>query len=185
MLVDESDRPIGTAEKIEAHRNGGRLHRAFSIFLFDGDGRLLLQQRAAGKYHFPLLWTNSCCGHPRPGEDVRGAAERRTREELGVDVSLRHAFAFIYAAEDAASGLTEHEYDHVLLGRLEGPLRPDPDEVGAVAWWDPRELIRDVAERPATYTPWFRQALEHIAARGMLEAAGSSPESAAGRATTS
>src|SRR5687767_11187246 len=92
VLVDEHDRPLGTAEKLAAHQRGGTLHRAFSVFLFNDAGRMLLQQRAAGKYHFGGLWTNACCSHPRPGEAVEDAARRRVREELGVDVPLTHAF---------------------------------------------------------------------------------------------
>jgi len=174
VLVDAQDRAIGTAEKLAAHREGGRLHRAFSVFLFDDEGNVLLQQRAAAKYHFPLLWTNACCGHPRPGEEVLAAARRRVEEELGVEVDLHPAFAFVYVAEDAVSGLTEHEYDHVLVGRLGQPPVSCPDEVAAVAWWGPAELLRDVTLRPDRYTPWFRQALGELEARGLL----------AGRATS-
>src|SRR4051794_27812216 len=94
VLVDEHDRPLGTCAKLAAHRNGGTLHRAFSVFLFDSAGRMLLQQRAAGKYHFGGLWTNACCSHPRPGEAVADAARRRVREELGVEVDLRPVLSF-------------------------------------------------------------------------------------------
>lgn len=169
ILVDENDRPIGTVEKLAAHRDGGRLHRAFSVFLFDGRGRMLLQRRAAAKYHFPLLWTNACCGHPRPGEALEEAARRRVREELGVDVDLHRVFGFVYEAADARSGLTEREYDHVLVGRLDGPPAPCPGEVEAVEWREPGELSRDAAERPERYTPWFRLALPELEARGLLD----------------
>jgi len=168
ILVDEHDREVGTSEKLAAHRDGGRLHRAFSVFLFDPRGRMLLQRRAAAKYHFPLLWTNACCGHPRPGEAVVAAARRRVREELGVDVPLRPAFAFTYVAEDGGSGLTEREYDHVLIGTLAREPAPSPDEVAAVAWWDPEDLRRAVAAAPESYTPWFRIALERLAERRRL-----------------
>lgn len=168
ILVDAEDRAIGVAEKLAAHREGGRLHRAFSVFLFDAAGRMLLQQRAAAKYHFPLLWTNACCGHPRPGEDVLDAARRRVREELGIDVEVHPAFAFVYEAEDAATGLSESEYDHVLVGRLEAEPRPDPDEIEALERWECSELLRDVAERPERYSPWFRQALPQLQERGLL-----------------
>jgi isopentenyl-diphosphate delta-isomerase len=171
VLVDENDRELGTAEKLAAHRDGGRLHRAFSVFLFDDRGRVLLQQRAATKYHFPLLWTNACCGHPRPGEEVLGAARRRVAEELGVEVALRPAFSFVYTAEDTESGLTEREFDHVLLGRLSAHPRPDPEEVSALAWWAAPSLLGDVAARPQRYTPWFREALPELAARGLLRTA--------------
>ncbi len=162
ILVDESDREIGYAEKLEAHRAGGRLHRAFSIVLFRADGRMLLQQRAAAKYHFGGLWTNACCGHPRRGEGLEDAARRRLREELGVESELRRVFSFRYTATDAGSGLTERELDHVLVGTLEGETRPDPDEIDAVRWVDCAELARDVAERPERYTPWFALLLARL-----------------------
>ncbi|HKK51865.1 MAG TPA: isopentenyl-diphosphate Delta-isomerase [Myxococcota bacterium] len=165
ILVDDQDREIGTAEKLAAHRDGGRLHRAFSVFLVDGRGRLLLQRRSASKYHFPSLWTNACCSHPRPGEEVIDAARRRVREELGVDASLRPVFCFIYSAEDAASAFTEREYDHVLLGRLSVEPRPDPDEIEAIEWRDPDLLLADVESRPERYTPWFRVALPKLLQR--------------------
>jgi isopentenyl-diphosphate delta-isomerase len=169
VLVDEQDRPVGTAEKLAAHRNEGLLHRALSVFLFDERGRMLLQQRAAGKYHFPLLWTNACCSHPRPGEAVVEAARRRVREELGVDVQPRPVFAFLYEARDGASGLVEREYDHVLIARLDVDPSPSPDEVEALEWWEPGELLRDVVNRPERYTPWFRQALPELERRGLLD----------------
>jgi len=168
VLVDEHDRAIGSTGKLDAHRDGGRLHRAFSVFLFDTAGRMLLQQRAATKYHFPLLWTNACCGHPRPGESVADAARRRVREELGVDATLRPAFAFVYVARDDRTGLTEREYDHVLTGVLDSAPVPDPEEIQAVDWRDPAALRADVGARPEVYTPWFRVALDQLAGRGLL-----------------
>ncbi len=176
VLVDERDREVGAAEKLAAHRDGGRLHRAFSIFLFDERGRMLLQQRAAGKYHFPLLWTNACCGHPRPGEDVAAAARRRVREELGVEVALRPVFQFVYVAEDQKTGLTEREYDHVLIGRLSVDPRPCPEEVAACCWRARDELIRDVTARPGRYTPWFRTALAQLDERGLLAGPPAGPD---------
>ncbi len=166
ILVDARDRAVGTAEKVAAHREGGLLHRAFSVFLFDDDGRMLLQQRAAAKYHFPRLWTNACCGHPRPGEPVLAAAARRVGEELGVAASLRPAFTLLYEAADPASGLAEREFDHVLLGRLETEPRPAPEEIEAVALWAWEPLRRDVRERPERYTPWFQLALDEFERRG-------------------
>ena len=170
ILVDESDREIGFAEKLEAHRDGGRLHRAFSIVLFDSEGRMLLQQRAAVKYHFGGLWTNACCGHPRRGEELVEAARRRLREELGVEAELRRAFSFRYTATDAGSGLTERELDHVLVGRFEGEAQPDPNEIDALRWVDCAELAKDVAAHPELYTPWFALVLARLpeleAARG-------------------
>jgi len=168
VLVDPQDRALGTSEKLAAHREGGRLHRAFSVFLFDAGGRVLLQQRAACKYHFAGRWANACCGHPRPGETVTGAAERRVREELGVAVTLRPAFAFLYEAHDAASGLSEREYDHVLLGRLDAAPAPAPEEVQAVGWWEPGALRRDLEAHPDRYAPWLSEALRRVGARGLL-----------------
>lgn len=162
ILVDEADREIGFAEKLAAHREGGRLHRAFSIVLFNGRGQMLLQRRARGKYHFGGLWTNACCGHPRRGESVAEAARRRLREELGVVAELREAFSFVYTASDGSSGLTEREFDHVLVGAFGGEPRPDPDEVDAVCWVDCGELERDVERRPERYTPWFSQLVARL-----------------------
>jgi len=182
VLVDERDRPLGTLPKLAAHRDGGRLHRAFSVFLFDERDRMLLQQRAAGKYHFPLLWTNACCGHPRPGEDVVEGARRRVREELGVEVRLRRAFAFVYRADDLATGLSEREFDHVLTGRLESEPEAAPEEVADLERRAPDELLQDVAARPDRYTPWFRQALAQLERRGLLPglgaASGNAPDGA-------
>lgn len=163
ILVDESDRELGTAEKLAAHRGGGQLHRAFSIVLFDPRGRMLLQKRAAAKYHFGGLWTNACCGHPRPGEEVGAAARRRLREELGVEPELRRVFSFVYAAEDPGSGLSERELDHVFVGTFSGETRPDADEIDELSWVECGELERDVAERPERYTPWFSRVLERLA----------------------
>ena len=162
ILVDEADRPVGTAPKLAAHEDGGRLHRAFSVFIFDPAGRMLLQRRAAGKYHFGGLWTNACCSHPRPGQPLVDCARARLRHELGIDVPLEERFSFVYRAQDPASGLTEHEFDHVLVGRFEGPPQPHPDEVDAWEWVEPAALLDDVRCRPERYTPWFRLVLERV-----------------------
>ena len=122
VLIDPNDREIGQMGKLEAHRTG-RLHRAFSVFIFNAQGELLLQQRAANKYHSASLWTNTCCGHPRPGEALVAAGERRLEEEMGLHVPLRPAFHFTYAAK-LEDGLTEHELDHVLIGRSDRDPRP-------------------------------------------------------------
>jgi len=130
--------------------------------LFDPAGRILLQRRAATKYHFGGLWTNACCGHPRRGEDLLAAARRRLREELGVDTPLRNVFSFRYTAEDDGSGFTEQELDHVLIGEFEGEPRVDPNEVEAVRWVDGPALARDVALHPERYTPWFALVLRRL-----------------------
>ena len=170
ILVDENDTPLGSAGKLEAHQDGGRLHRAFSVFIFDSMGRMLLQQRAARKYHFAGLWTNACCSHPGEGAAVEDAARRRLRHEFGFDVPLEKLFTFVYRAEDPATGLTEHEFDHVFAGRFDGTPAPNPDEIDAWEWVDPADLLRDVRARPERYTPWFRLVLERVIERGASDA---------------
>ncbi|MDT9694894.1 isopentenyl-diphosphate Delta-isomerase [Streptomyces sp. P17] len=158
-LVDENGVTIGTAEKLAAHQPPGQLHRAFSVFLFDERGRLLLQQRALGKYHSPGVWSNTCCGHPYPGEAPFAAAARRTYEELGVSPSLMaEAGTVRYNHPDPDSGLVEQEYNHLFVGLVQSPLRPDPDEVGDTAFVTPGEL----AERHAkdTFSSWFMTVLD-------------------------
>ncbi|MGB0717148.1 MAG: isopentenyl-diphosphate Delta-isomerase [Phycisphaerae bacterium] len=169
ILVDKDDRDIGTMAKLEAHENGGHLHRAFSVFLFNGENQLLLQRRARSKYHFGGLWTNSCCGHPRPGETVIQAATRRTREELGLDVpTLSSCFQHMYEASDASSGLTEREIDHVLVGHLDDANSSTipfvPDEIEAVRWQALPELQADVTQDVSQFTPWFVEILPKFVA---------------------
>jgi isopentenyl-diphosphate delta-isomerase len=163
ILVDEQDRPVGYDEKLRAHQNGGRLHRAFSVFIFDAAGRMLLQRRSVKKYHFGGLWTNACCSHPRKGQSVAEAARLRLRQEFGIDVpDLAEAFSFVYRAEDPSSGLTEHEFDHVLCGQFEGEPRPNSDEIDEWTWVDMDELAEDVRRHPERYTPWFKVALDRV-----------------------
>lgn len=163
-LVDENDRLLGSADKLTAHLAPGQLHRAFSVFLFDGERRVLLQQRATSKYHFGGLWSNSCCGHPGPGEEVPAAASRRTDEELGTGpVELTAVGTLLYSASDERSGLVERELDHLLIGHYTREPQPDPDEVMATRWvaWD--ELVADVTATPERYTPWLPLALPIVA----------------------
>ena len=127
ILVNEQDAPIGVMEKMEAHKTG-TLHRAFSIFIFNSQGEMLLQQRAKGKYHSGGLWTNACCSHPQPGEQVEKAAERRLMEELGFSTSLEKVFDFLYKA-GLDNGLTEHEFDHVFVGEYNGAINFNTEEV--------------------------------------------------------
>ena len=162
ILVDEHDKPVGFAPKLAAHQNGGRLHRAFSIFIFNAAGEMLLQCRAAGKYHFGGLWTNACCSHPRRGQSTIDAAHLRLREEFGFDTELTERFTFTYRATDHASGLTEHEFDHVFTGRFDGQPKPNPGEIGEWKWVRPSELLADVKARPEAYTPWFRLAAARV-----------------------
>ena len=162
ILVDADDREIGTLGKLAAHENGGVRHRAFSVFIVDPQGRWLLQRRAADKYHFPGLWTNACCSHPRPGEATADAAHRRLREELGFDCPLAERFQFEYKATSVAEGLTEHEVDHVFTGTWAGPVAPDPGEVETTRWVEAKALDAEVRTRPETFTPWFKLALERV-----------------------
>lgn len=157
ILVGESGRVLGNAGKTEVHRRA-LLHRAFSIFLVDAEGRLLVQRRADGKYHSGGLWGNSCCGHPRPGERTRSAAIRRLSEELGVSVPLRPRFLARYRAE-VGGGMVENELVHVYFGRAPEALHPDPEEISETAFlaWD--ELDRIAAERPESLAPWLRHYL--------------------------
>lgn len=164
ILVDEHDNEVGHAPKLAAHENGGRLHRAFSIFIFNAAGEMLLQRRAAGKYHFGGLWTNACCSHPRRGQTTVDAAHARLREEFGFDTELAERFTFVYRATDPTSGLTEHEFDHVFTGRFDGTPRPNPDEIGEWKWARPADLLADVTARPNAYTPWFKLAVERVLA---------------------
>jgi len=154
ILVDENDRAIGTMEKMEAHRRG-ILHRAFSIFIFNHAGQMLLQQRAAEKYHSGNLWTNACCSHPLPGEDNMEAAHRRLHEELGFDTALKHAFHFTYKTE-FSNGLTEHEFDHVYIGYYDGMINALPSEVKAHCFMTMDDIRDELHKRPALYTDWFR-----------------------------
>lgn len=158
VLVDEQDREMGAAEKLAAHA-AGKLHRAFSIFVFNSEKQLLLQRRAKTKYHSGGLWSNTCCGHPRPGEATAEAARRRLREELNFDCELRAAFEFLYRAE-FANELIEHEYDHVFVGEFDGAFVPDESEVENCRWVGLDELRRDIGERPGEYTYWLKVALD-------------------------
>jgi isopentenyl-diphosphate Delta-isomerase len=159
-LVSVTGEAIGSATVSDAHRAPGMLHRAFSVFLRDpANGRVLLQQRAAVKTRFPLLWANTCCGHPLPGEDVTVAAQRRLSEELGLrgGVALAPVGVYTYRAEDPGTGRVEHEYDHVLLGDLPARSRatPDPAEVADIRWVTVPELLAGLAENPSSYAPWL------------------------------
>ncbi|QDY79953.1 isopentenyl-diphosphate Delta-isomerase [Streptomyces qinzhouensis] len=158
-LVDEHGTTIGTAEKLSAHQPPGRLHRAFSVFLFDERGRLLIQRRALGKYHSPGVWSNTCCGHPYPGEAPFAAAARRTHEELGVSPSLlAEAGTVRYNHPDPDSGLVEQEYNHLFVGMVQGAPDPDPEEVGETVFVTPAELAERHAAAP--FSAWFMTVLD-------------------------
>lgn len=157
-LVDVHGAAAGSCTVAAAHTAPGRLHRAFSVLLLDTQGRVLVQQRAAVKTRFPLRWANACCGHPAPGQTVFDAAAQRLVEEIGVrGVALEQAGEYLYRAEDPESGRVEHEYDHVLVGRLpvDQQLDLDPAEVAEVRWLAPDSLRADLADNPDRYAPWL------------------------------
>jgi len=154
ILVDEADRECGTMEKMAAHQ-AGELHRAFSVFIYDREGRWLLQKRASGKYHSGGLWSNTCCGHPRPGEDIRSAAQRRLLEEMGLVCKVEVGFQFLYRAE-LDHGLVEHELDHVFIGFSDAIPVPDEDEVEAWRYLDHGSVEMELQASPMHFTAWFR-----------------------------
>lgn len=154
ILVNSNDKEIGKEEKMKAHRKG-LLHRAFSVFVFNKKGELLLQRRALTKYHTPGLWANTCCSHQRLGEQTIDAGHRRLQEEMGFDCDLKEVYSFIYKVEFEPN-LWEHEYDHVLIGGYEGEINPNPDEVEEFKWISVNDLEIDVKENSDKYTPWFK-----------------------------
>lgn len=156
ILVDEKDQPLGQMEKMEAHRQA-LLHRAFSVFIFNSKGQMLLQQRAPGKYHSAGLWTNACCSHPRPGEETPEAAYRRLKEEMGFTTPLRKVFDFVYRSP-YDNGLTEFEFDHVFVGKYDGAVIPDPAEVGDYCYRGMDEIRTDLQMSPGRFTTWFHLA---------------------------
>ncbi|WP_330249642.1 isopentenyl-diphosphate Delta-isomerase [Nocardia sp. NBC_00565] len=165
-LVDEQGLAIGACSVAQAHRQPGQLHRAFSVLLYDPSGRVLLQRRAAVKTRFPQRWSNTCCGHPAPGQDPADAATIRLKEELGLAVTqLTEAGIYRYRAADPRGNQVEHEWDHVLVGAMpDSAPRPDPAEVSEYAWIDTAELLDRLSAEPDSYTPWLRGVLE-VAAR--------------------
>lgn len=162
ILVDENDQPVGTMEKIEAHEKA-LLHRAFSVFIFNDKREMLLQKRAAGKYHSAGLWTNACCSHPKPGEDLLAAAAKRLVEEMGFSTTLEKAFDFIYNAP-FDNGLTEYEFDHVVIGQYSGEINPDPAEVAAFCFKPMAELKQAIQASADDYTAWFNIAFSKVEA---------------------
>jgi len=160
ILVNEHDDMVGVMYKMEAHKQG-LLHRAFSVFIFNRKGEMLLQQRALTKYHSGGLWTNACCSHPMPGEKTIDAAERRLTEELGFKTPLEKIFDFVYRAE-FDNGLTEHEFDHVFAGEYEGKLHVDPDEVKDFCYKGIAEIRNMLQEHPKKFTAWFAIAFPKI-----------------------
>lgn len=160
ILVNQNDEQIGLMPKMEAHVKAV-LHRAFSVFVMNDSGEIMLQQRAAHKYHSPLLWTNTCCSHQRDGESNIEAGKRRLREEMGFVTDLNEVFSFIYKAP-FDNGLTEHELDHVMVGKSNTAPKVNPDEVADWKWMLPTAIAADIKDSPEQYTAWFKIIFERF-----------------------
>jgi isopentenyl-diphosphate Delta-isomerase len=160
ILVNEEDEPVGKMEKMEAHQKG-LLHRAFSVFIFNRKGEMLLQRRALNKYHSGGLWTNACCSHPYPDEDIEHAATRRLNEELGFETPVQKAFEFIYRSE-FSNGLKEYEFDHVFTGEYNGIINRNPDEVCDFCYKDLEDIRESLHSHPEKFTTWFHIAFPKI-----------------------
>ena len=160
ILVNENDIVIGTMEKLEAHKKG-LLHRAFSVFIFNDKNELLLQRRALNKYHSGGLWTNTCCSHPRPNENILNAANRRLVEEMGFEAELTFKTSFIYNTE-FENGLTEHEFDHIFFGTHNVNPKINADEVDSFSWLTIEDVNQKIKQNPNEFTSWFKIALEKL-----------------------
>jgi isopentenyl-diphosphate delta-isomerase len=163
LLVDSSDRVKGTMDKLQAHQEG-KLHRAYSVFLFNSKGELLMQRRAMGKYHSPGLWTNTCCSHPRPGELTPDSAARRLKEELGIIAPVKPLFNFVYMCP-IGGNLFEYEYDHVFYGYYEGNIKMNPEEVMETRWAKPEEILSEIETQPHLFTLWFQLIFKDVMRR--------------------
>ncbi|MEA3504867.1 MAG: isopentenyl-diphosphate Delta-isomerase [Bacteroidota bacterium] len=160
ILVDENDNELGVQEKMAAHVEGA-LHRAFSVFVFNSDGDLIIQQRAFSKYHSPGKWANTCCSHPRKGEEVIEAAHRRLQEEMGFDTELKETFSFLYKA-DVGQGLIEHELDHVIIGRYDEKPNINLKEVASWKAVSMEDIREDIKLFPQQYAEWFKIVFEKV-----------------------
>lgn len=160
ILVDSQDAPVGIMEKLEAHQKGV-LHRAYSIFLFNDKNELLLQKRAANKYHSADLWTNTCCSHPAPGEHLSASAQNRLIEEMGITTSLQPLFSFTYKTE-FSDGLIEHELDHILIGRVNASPLPNPAEVSDWRYTNMDDISKEINDNPDSYTFWFKEIYKRV-----------------------
>ncbi|MBL3657460.1 isopentenyl-diphosphate Delta-isomerase [Fulvivirga sediminis] len=160
VLVDQNDHELGTMEKIETHRKG-LLHRAFSLFVFNSQNQLLIQKRAAHKYHSPGLWTNTCCSHPRKGETITDAARRRIFEEMGITTDSEFIYKFIYKA-DLEGEMIEHELDHVLVGYTDDTPNPNPEEVESYLYDSMENIQQKIKAAPEEYTYWFKIIMETL-----------------------
>lgn len=165
VLVDEQGNELGLMGKTEAHEKG-ILHKAISVIIFNSKGEMLIQQRAFTKYHWAGIWSNTCCSHPRAGESFPAAAQRRLKEELGIDTPLKQEFFFVYKAKDEKSGLTEHEYDWVFTGTFDDTFEYNKDEINAIKWLSKEELEKDMAANPDQYSFWFPIILENMKSKG-------------------
>lgn len=166
VLVDKNDNPLGTMEKMQAHKMGV-LHRAFSVFIYNSKGEMMIHRRALSKYHSPCLWTNACCSHPRINETVEEAAHRRLMEEMGFDCELKEELSFLYKA-DVGDGLIEHEFDHVFIGEFNGKPEINPDEVAEWKFVNPEVLKEEIKNHPAKFTEWFKIAFKKWTERRSL-----------------
>ncbi len=160
VLVNEDDLAIGTMDKLEAHVKG-KLHRAFSVFLFNDEGKMLIHQRAATKYHGAGLWTNACCSHPQKDEDVEKSALERLAFEMGLECDIHKLFSFIYNTP-VENGLIEHELDHVFIGFTNAEPQPNREEVQNYRWIHPEELLQEMQEHPLRFTYWFRKSVGQV-----------------------
>lgn len=165
ILVNKKDKAIGAKEKMKAHREG-KLHRAFSVLLFNKKGETLIQKRAESKYHSAGLWANTCCSHPRPKRNLKEEAQRRLEKEMGINCNLKKAFSFIYKAK--LGKLTEYEFDHIFLGRFDGKPKPDKKEVAAWQWIKLADLKTDIKKNPQKYAPWFKIIINKMKRRKKL-----------------
>ncbi len=160
IIVDKNDKQLGVEEKIKAHEQG-KLHRAISVFVMNSKGELMLQKRAEGKYHSGGLWANTCCSHPKPGENTSDAAVRRLKEEMGFECKLTEVFSFTYKVE-FDNGLSEHEYDHVFIGKFDSQPKPNAEEVDDWKWMNLEELKRDLEKNPDKYTYWLKTVIDRF-----------------------
>lgn len=160
ILVDEQDSEVGEAEKMQTHKLG-LLHRAFSVLIYNSNGEMLLQQRAETKYHSGGLWSNACCGHPRPGENIEDAAKRRLKEELGFNCDLKFSFKFLYKVSFENS-LKEHELDHVFTGIYDSEVLPDKNEVQAYRWVSMENLKNEIIENHSSFSVWFQKIIAEL-----------------------
>lgn len=159
VLVDKEDHKKGTEEKLKAHKEN-KLHRAFSVVIFNSDGELLLQKRAQEKYHSGGLWSNTCCSHPAPGENLKESAEKRLQEEMGFETELSEVYSFYYQKD--FEGLSEHEIDHVFVGSFDGDPDPDPSEAEDWRWVEPEKLKKEINEEPSRFSFWFQKIVAQI-----------------------